>query len=160
MPSFDIVSEVDNHEVTNAIDQANRELNTRFDFKDSGAQYELSTDMIILTAPSDFQVKQMVDILENKWIKRNLDVQSFDKGDIDANLATAKMEIKLKKGIDKEAAKKITKFIKDSKVKVQASIQGEQVRVNGKKRDDLQEVMKLLKDNNFSLPLQFTNFRD
>jgi uncharacterized protein YajQ (UPF0234 family) len=160
MPSFDIVSEVDNHEVTNAIDQANREINTRFDFKDSGAQYEYSNDVITLTAPSDFQVNQMVDILENKWIKRNLDVQSFDKGEVDANLATAKMDIKLKTGIDKETAKKLTKFIKESKVKVQASIQGEQVRVNGKKRDDLQAVMQLIKDNNFTLPLQFTNFRD
>lgn len=160
MPSFDIVSEVDNHEVSNAIDQANRELNTRFDFKDTGAEYSYASEVITLSAPSDFQVKQMVDILENKWIKRNLDIKSFDKGEIDANLATAKMDIKLKMGIDKEAAKKITKCIKESKVKVQASIQGEQVRVTGKKRDDLQDVMKLLKDNDFSLPLQFTNFRD
>ena len=160
MPTFDIVSEVDNHEVSNAIDQANREINSRFDFKDSGAKYEFTTDMITLTAPSDFQIKQMIDILESKWIKRNLDVQSLDKGEIDANLATAKLEIKLKNGIDKEAAKKITKFIKETKIKVQASIQGEQIRVNGKKRDDLQAIISKIKEGNFSLPLQFNNFRD
>lgn len=160
MPSFDIVSEVDNHEVTNAVDQANREIKNRFDFKDLDATFVYTNDLISLKAPNDFQIKQMIDILHGKWINRGLDIKSLDQGAIESNLSEAKLDLKIKKGIDKESAKKITKFIKDSKTKVQPSIQGEQVRVNGKKRDDLQEVIKLIKEENFSLPLQFVNFRD
>jgi len=160
MPSFDIVSEVDQHELTNAVDQSNREVANRFDFKDSGAKFTLQKESILLTAPNDFQVQQMVDILEGKMAKRSLDIKAIEIGEILSNLAEARCEVKLKQGIDKESAKKITKIIKESKAKVQASIQGEQVRVTGKNRDDLQDTIQILKQADVSLPLQFINFRD
>lgn len=160
MPSFDIVSEVDNHEASNAVDQANREIDNRFDFKGTGAKFALDDEKINLSAPSDFQVQQMQDILESKWIKRGLDVQSFEWGDIESNVSEARQTVTIRQGIDKEAAKKIVKHIKASKIKVQAQIQGEQVRVTGKKRDDLQAVMTDLKESDIELPLQFNNFRD
>lgn len=160
MPSFDVVSEVDKHELSNAVDQANREIDNRFDFKGTNAKYTLSDTVITLSAPSDFQVKQMQDILETKVAKRGLDVMCLEFGEMNTNLSEAKLEAKLKEGIDKETAKKITKSIKDSKIKVQASIQGEKLRVNGKKRDDLQETIAFLKEQKFNLPLQFDNFRD
>ncbi len=160
MPSFDVVSEVDKHELSNAVDQANRELDNRFDFKGTGAKYALSDTVITLTAPSDFQVKQMQDILESKVVKRGLDILCLEFGEMNTNLSEAKMEAKLKEGIDKDVAKKMTKSIKESKIKVQASIQGEKLRVTGKKRDDLQEAIAYLKDQSFGLPLQFNNFRD
>lgn len=160
MPSFDIVSEVDAHELSNAVDQANRELSNRFDFKGSNANFALADEKITLTAPSDFQVQQMGDILENKIVKRGLDIQCLSFGDITSNLAEAKQEVEVKQGIDKETAKKIVKSVKDSKIKVQAAIQGEQVRITGKKRDDLQETMSHLKEVKLGLPLQFDNFRD
>jgi len=160
MPSFDIVSEVDQHELTNAVDQSNREVANRFDFKDSGAKFTLQKESILLTAPNDFQVQQMVDILEGKMAKRSLDIKAIEIGEILSNLAEARCEVKLKQGIDKESAKKITKIIKESKAKVQASIQGEQVRVTGKNRDDLQDTIQILKQADVALPLQFINFRD
>lgn len=160
MPSFDVVSEVDAHELTNAVDQANRELSNRFDFKGSNAKFSLAENKITLTAPSDFQLKQMADILENKIVKRGLDIQCLSFGDISSNLAEAKQEVEVKQGIDKETAKKIVKSVKDAKVKVQAAIQGEQVRITGKKRDDLQETIAHLKEAKLGLPLQFDNFRD
>lgn len=160
MPSFDVVSEVDKHELSNAVDQANREIDNRFDFKGSNAKYVLNDTTVTLTAPSDFQVKQMQDILETKIAKRGLDVLCLEFGEMNTNLSEAKIEAKLKEGIDKDTAKKITKAIKDSKIKVQASIQGEKLRVNGKKRDDLQETIAFLKEQSFNLPLQFDNFRD
>ncbi len=164
MPSFDIVSELNAHELTNAIDQANREVSTRFDFKGTDSKYEYSKEkekeMITLSTQSDFQLKQMIDVLKTKLSKRNIDLSHLEFGEPVIQLKTAVQEIKLKQGIETENAKKIVKLIKDHKLKVQAAIQGEQIRVTGKKRDDLQEVMALLKKDSFGLPLQFTNFRD
>lgn len=160
MPSFDIESEVDTHELTNAVDQANRELSTRFDFKGVDANIELADDTLTLTAPEEFQTSQMQDILTSKLAKRGISAKSLDPQPLDKNLAQAKLVIKIKQGLDQPSAKKIVKFIKDSKLKVQASIQGEQIRINGKKRDDLQDVIAVLKDEDFDIPLQFGNFRD
>lgn len=160
MPSFDIVSEIDHHELTNAIDQANRELENRFDFKGVDAVYELNKDHVLLRAPSDFQVHQMLPILQDKLVKRGLDIKVLDVQPLETNLSEARQKALIKEGISQEIGKKMTKLIKDSKLKVQASIQGDQVRVTGKKRDDLQEVMSLLKSQELELALQFKNFRD
>ncbi|MGE3919691.1 MAG: YajQ family cyclic di-GMP-binding protein [Gammaproteobacteria bacterium] len=160
MPSFDIVTEIDNHELVNAIDQANREVGTRFDFKDSGALYELKDDKILIKAQNEFQVKQMQEILNLKLSKRGLDIRSLELGKIETALHEARLTITVKKGIKQDFAKKITKLIKESNLKVQASIQGEQIRVTGKKRDDLQDAIALLKDGKLEQPLQYTNFRD
>lgn len=160
MPSFDIVSEFDQHEVNNALDQANREVGTRYDFKDSNAKFELKENSIHLSALSDFQLQQMMDILKSKMAKRQVDLQILDIKDPVIALNKASQEVKLKKGIDKELAKKVVQVIKDSKLKVQAAIQGEQVRVTGKNRDDLQSAISLMKTQNLGLPLQFNNFRD
>lgn len=161
MPSFDIVSEVDQHELTNAVDQAKREIDNRFDFKGVDAKYELeNADAIISRAPSDFQVKQMLDILQSKLAKRELDPKCLEVGDIESNLSEARQKLTIKKGIDKLLAKKIVKLIKDSKLKVQTALQGEQIRVSAKKRDDLQAVISLLKEAPLELPLQYVNFRD
>jgi len=161
MPSFDVVSEVDGHELTNAIDQANREITNRFDFKDSGATFEREGDnAIALKAPNDFQVKQMKDILVEKLVKRQIDVKSLDFGEIDKSLHEAVMRATVKQGIDQPTAKQINKLIKDAKLKVQSSIQGDKVRVTGKKRDDLQATISMLKEANLEIALQYTNFRD
>lgn len=160
MPSFDIVSNIDQHELTNAVDQANREVSTRFDFKDSKARLELSKDTITIIAPSEFQLKQVDEILKNKLAKRSVDIRSFTYKDIDTNLSEARQVIEAKSGIDQENAKKITKIIKDSGLKVQASIQGDQIRVTGKKRDDLQDVIAMLRQAKTPLALQYVNFRD
>lgn len=160
MPSFDIVSEINQHELSNAVDQANREINNRFDFKNIKALFELTKDTITLSAPNDFQVKQMQPILREKFAKRNLDPRFLEFKDISQSLSEARQEVQIKKGIDKELAKKITKLIKDSKLKVQSQIQGEQMRVTGKNRDDLQAVMALLRKEELEQPLQFENFRD
>lgn len=160
MPSFDIVSNIDDHEVTNAVDQANREVSTRFDFKGTNARLELVKDKITIIAPTDFQLKQVDEILKNKLAKRNVDIRSFTYKDINTNLNEARQIIEVKSGIDQDNAKKITKMIKDAGLKVQASIQGDQIRVTGKKRDDLQEVIALLRSSNTPLALQYVNFRD
>jgi uncharacterized protein YajQ (UPF0234 family) len=162
MPSFDIVSEVDLHELSNAVDQTDREVKTRFDFKDSDAHLEYVQDTTALTlqAESEFQLKQMTDILYKKLAKRGIDISAVEAGQPEIKNRRASLPITIKQGIDKETAKKIVKAIKGSKLKVQAAIQGEQVRVSGKKRDDLQQIMALLQDKDFSLPLQFINFRD
>lgn len=160
MPSFDIVSNTDQHEVTNAVDQANREISTRFDFKGTNARLEMNKDNITLIAPTDFQLKQIDEILKNKLAKRNVDIRSFNYKEMNANLNEARQIIEVKSGIDQDNAKKITKLIKDSGLKVQASIQGDQIRVTGKKRDDLQEVIAMLKGANTPLALQYVNFRD
>lgn len=160
MPSFDIVSNVDMHEVTNAVDQANRELKNRFDFKDIEAEFKLDSEKITAVAPSDFQVKQMIDILKGKWSKRDLDVAALDYQEIEAALHEARQVINVKQGIDADTAKKIVKLIKAEKLKVQSAIQGEQVRVTGKKRDDLQTAIAFLREQDLGLPLQFVNFRD
>lgn len=160
MPSFDVVSEIDMHELNNAVDQTNREVSTRFDFKGTDSRVELSGNVITLIAPTEFQVKQINDILQTKLSKRGIDIKCLEHGKISENLNEARQPVTLRQGIDKELAKKITRIIKDSKLKVQAAIQGEQVRVTGKKRDDLQEVIALLKKSNIELPLQYENFRD
>ncbi len=160
MPSFDIVSEIDMHELSNAVDQANREIDSRFDFKDSKAKYVLEKEHVAMSAANDFQIKQMQEILYAKLAKRNLDVRSIKWEDIEKNLSEARQKASLCQGIDKEAAKKLTKTIKEISNKVQASIQGDQVRVTGKKRDDLQEVMQKLREAELEIPLQFNNFRD
>lgn len=160
MPSFDIVCELDQHEVMNAVDQANREVTTRFDFKGSNAKFELKEKAIKMSAEADFQLKQMLDILCTKMTKRNINLAHLKPEDPVIQHKSAEQNIVLQEGISSEIAKKIIKIIKDAKLKVQAAIQGEQVRVTGKKRDDLQEVIALLKQTDVELPLQFNNFRD
>lgn len=160
MPSFDIVSEVDLHEAANAVDQASREVGTRFDFKGTEASYELKEGVITLRAESDFQLQQMRDILHPKLSKRGVDIGCLK---IDPPKGVGKVltqTLTLRQGIDTPLAKDIVKLIKESKMKVQASIQGEQVRITGKKRDDLQDAIALLRKSDVGLPLQFTNFRD
>ena len=160
MPSFDVVSEINQHELNNAIDQANREISNRFDFKGTNSRVELNDNIINLIAPAEFQIKQMDDILQTKLAKRGIDIRCLEHGKVTENNNEARQIVTVKQGIDKELAKKITRIIKDSKLKVQASIQGEQVRVTGKKRDDLQDAIALLKKSDIELPLQFNNFRD
>ena len=160
MPSFDIVSEVDSHELTNAVDQANRELATRFDFKGVDAKFVLDDMVVSASAPSDFQLKQMQDILRARLIARGIDVRCLEFGDIETNLAGARQKVTVKQGIERELAKKIQGAIKDAKLKVESQINGEKLRVNGKKRDDLQAAIALLRGAEFERPLQFENFRD
>ncbi len=160
MPSFDIVSKVNHHEVTNAVDQANRELTSRFDFKGTNARLEQSKNTITLFAPTDFQLKQINEIFCNKLAKREVDIRTLEYKNIEVNLNEARQIVEVKEGISQEQAKKVVALIKDSKLKVQASIQGEQVRVTGKSRDDLQEVIGMLRKAKTEIPLQFENFRD
>jgi uncharacterized protein YajQ (UPF0234 family) len=160
MPSFDVVSEVDKHELTNAVDQANRELSTRFDFKGQDASYALDDGVITQTAPSEFQLKQMLDILRGRLSARQIDVRAMDEGKVETNLAEARQKITIKQGIEQPVAKKIVAKIKEAKLKVEAQINGEKVRVTGKKRDDLQAAMALLRKADIEVPLQFENFRD
>lgn len=160
MPSFDVVSEVNVHELTNAVDQANRELSTRFDFKDVEAKFALEDKLITQSAPSEFQLKQMTDILRARLIARGIDARCLEFGDVETNLAQARQKITVKQGIEQKLAKKIAATIKESKIKVDTQINGDKLRVNGKKRDDLQDAIALLKKNEFEQPLQFDNFRD
>lgn len=160
MPSFDVVSEIDPHELSNAVDQANREIQTRFDFKGSNASFTLEKEEIKLVSNSEFSIKQMQDVLLNKLSKRQIDPRVITYDDLESNLHEARIKAKIANGISTELAKKIIKLMKDAKLKVQGSIQGEQVRVNGKQRDDLQTAIQFLKQQELELPLQFTNFRD
>ncbi len=161
MPSFDIVSEVDMHEVNNAIDQANREVGTRFDFKGIDASFENSDDStIIVKAEVDFQLRQMLVILRAKLVKRGIDTGSLQENDVQLAGKTATMHVTIQQGIESDIARKIVKMVKESKIKVQTAIQGEKLRVTGKKRDDLQKVMAMLKESNQKIPLQYNNFRD
>ena len=160
MPSFDVVSEIDTHELTNAVDQAIRELGQRFDFKGTDANFELEETTVTMIAPADFQLKQMLEILKLRIAKRGIDIACLEVKDAAVNLATAKQQVILKHGIDQETGKKVTRLLKDAKLKVQAQIQGEKVRVTGKKRDDLQEAIALLRKGSFEVPLQFNNFRE
>jgi uncharacterized protein YajQ (UPF0234 family) len=163
MPSFDIVSEVDMQEVRNAVDNASRELETRFDFRNVTASFELNdkNQTIKVVSESDFQVNQLLDILRSKLLKRNIEGSAIEVPDeFEHSGKTWSVDAKLKQGIETAQAKKIVKLIKDSKLKVQAQIQGEQVRVTGKSRDDLQSVMALVRGGNLGQPFQFTNFRD
>ena len=160
MPSFDIVSELSPHEIVNAIDQANREVSTRFDFKGTNAKFELNDFVVTLSAPADFQLKQMMDILKLKLTKRGIDIVCMKVDEPIVTGQTAKQVATLRQGIETELGKKIQRLIKDSKLKVQAAIQDKQVRVTGKSRDDLQAVIALVRGAKLELPLQFTNFRD
>ena len=160
MPSFDIVSEVDHHELTNAIDQSNREIANRYDFKGSSAKIELSSNELTLVAESEFQIKQMEPILKEKMARRKLDVGCLEFSDVVEMNRRASQKVIVREGLDSDISRKIVKLIKDKKLKVQVAIQGDQVRVTGKKRDDLQAVMQMLREANLSLPLQYNNFRD
>ena len=160
MPSFDVVSELNSHELANALDQANRELSQRFDFKDTGARFELEEFTVTLHAQVDFQLKQMLEFLKLRLSKRGIDLACMDVKEPETTLSAARQQVLLKQGVDAETGRKISRLIKDSKLKVQASIQGEKVRVTGKQRDDLQAAIKLLRGSQLDLPLQFNNFRD
>lgn len=160
MPSFDIVSEVDAHELVNAVDQANRELSTRFDFKGVDAKFELDDQTVTLSAPSEFQLKQMTDILRARLIARGIDARCLEFQDVLTNVAGARQTVLVKQGIERDLAKKIQAAIKDSKAKVDTQINGQKLRVTGKKRDDLQGVIALLRGAEFERPLQFDNLRD
>ena len=160
MPSFDIVSEVDLNEVRNAVDQSNREVGTRFDFKGTDARFEQSEGEVILSAPNEFQLRQMLDILQTKLVKRGVDIGCLEIKEPVVNLNAARQTVIMRQGIDADLARKLVKQIKGMKLKVQSAVQGEQVRVTGKKRDDLQAVISALGEGDFGLPLQFSNFRD
>ncbi len=160
MPSFDIVSQVDKHELANAMDQALREISTRFDFKGTKANIEYTDTLITLIADNDFQIQQVRDIAYNKMAKRQIDIGSFEEGKIEPSGMTAQQKLAVRQGIDKNTAKKIIKLTKESKLKIQAAIQDEQIRITGKKRDDLQKIMATLKNQDLGLPLQYKNFRD
>jgi uncharacterized protein YajQ (UPF0234 family) len=160
MPSFDVVSEIDTHELTNAVDQAVRELEQRFDFKGTGAKFELDDTTVTMLADAEFQLKQMLDILKLRIAKRGIDVTCLDVQDPEVNRARAKQLVVLKHGIDADTGRKVSRLIKDSKLKVQAQVQGDKVRITGKKRDDLQEAIAFLRKSDVGIPLQFNNFRD
>ena len=160
MPSFDIVSEVDLHEITNAVDQTNREVGNRFDFKGSDSRVEQKEALLTLHSDTEFQIRQILDILHLKIAKRGIDIAALSEGEIRSNGKKAILEITIRQGIDQETARKLVKQIKELKIKVQSSIQGDKVRVSGKKRDELQKVIENSKDSNPGLPLQYINFRD
>jgi len=160
MPSFDVVSEVDQHELSNALDQANREIGTRYDFKGSNARIERAGNQLTLEAESEFQLKQMIPVLMEKMSKRGIDVDCLEFGDVVEMNRRARQPVTVREGLDSETARKMVRLIKESKLKVQAAIQGEQLRVSGKKRDDLQQVMQIIRSAGLGIPLQFNNFRD
>ncbi len=160
MPSFDVVSEVDSHELSNAVDQANREVTTRFDFKGTDSKFELDGRVIKLSSGSEFQLQQMYDILCGKLVKRGIDIVALEKSEPVVQAKTATQTITVREGIGSDDARKLVKLIKDQKMKVQTAIQGDQLRVTGKKRDELQAVIALLREADIGLPLQYRNFRD
>ena len=160
MPTFDVVSEVNMHELTNAVDQANREISNRFDFKGTDARIDHDGVVLTLSAPSEFQLKQIMDILAQKLTKRGVDIDCLDAGEVEVATNKSSQSVTVRQGIDSELAKRMIKLIKDAKLKVQTSIQGEKLRVSGKKRDDLQRVIGMLREAKIELPLQFVNFRD
>jgi len=160
MPSFDVVSEVDKHELSNAVDQASRELATRFDFKGSGAAFELEGYVVTLAAPSEFQLKQMQDILRGRLSARGIDPRCLEIADPLVNLGGARQKATLRQGVSQPVAKQLIAAIKAAKLKVETQINGDKLRVTGKKRDDLQAVIALLRKTDVDLPLQFDNFRD
>jgi len=160
MPSFDVVSDFDAHEASNGVDQANREVTTRFDFKGTGSKFELEDAVISLTSQSDFQLKQMMDILHQKLAKRGIDLGCLEEQEPEFSGSEARQKVIMRRGIDTDRARKLVKQIKAAKLKVQTAIQGDKLRVSGKKRDDLQDVIAMLKDSDIGLPLQYENFRD
>ena len=160
MPSFDVVSEVDMHELRNAVDQANKEVSTRYDFKGTDCSFELNDELITLKAEGEFQIKQMRDVLRSKMVARKVDTGALDIQDIEGQLKSTRQRILLKQGLDCDAGRKVSKLIKAGKFKVTTQMQDKQVRVTGKKRDDLQQVMAMLRAEDIGVPVQFTNFRD
>lgn len=160
MPSFDVVSDFDAHEAANAVDQANREVTTRFDFKGTGSKFELDNQVITLTSQSEFQLQQMMDILRQKLAKRGVDIGCLDEQEPEITGSAARQNVILRRGIDSDLARRLVKTVKNSKIKVQAAIQGDKLRISGKKRDDLQATIRLLKETDVDLPLQYENFRD
>ena len=161
MPSFDVVSEVDKHALTNAVDQANRLIGNRYDFKGVDASFERSEYQVTLSAEADFQLQQMLDVLQGALLKNGIDIACLEIADATASGKQVKQEVVVRTGLESDLCKKMVKIIKDRKMKVQAQIQGDQVRVTGKKRDDLQAVMAMLREaEGIDMPLQFTNFRD
>ena len=161
MPSFDIVSEVNQQEVKNAIEQANKEITNRYDFKGSDARIEQKEFELTVFADDDFKLGQVMDVLRNRLAKRNVDVRSLELGTVEKISGDkVKQPVKIRNGIEQEKAKSITKLIKESKLKVAGSIQGNAVRVSGAKKDDLQAAIQLVRSKATDLPLQFTNFRD
>jgi len=160
MPSFDVVSDFDSHESRNGVDQANREVTTRFDFKGTGSKFELEDEVISLTTQSDFQLKQMLDILHQKLSRRGIDIGCLEEQEPEFSGSEARQKVVMRRGIDTDRARKLVKQIKAAKLKVQAAIQGDKLRVSGKKRDDLQTVIAMLKETDIGLPLQYENFRD
>lgn len=160
MPSFDVVSELNHHEVRNAVDQANREIDTRFDFRGTDAKYSLEGAEITIDAQAEFHLKQMLEILKLKLAKRGVDLVCLEEKEPEVNLARAKQKVLLREGIDADSARTLQRAIKDSKLKVQAAIQGDKIRVTGKSKDELQAAMALLRRTKVERPLQFNNFRD
>jgi hypothetical protein len=160
MPSFDVVSKIDMHELNNAVDQTNREVNNRFDFKGSNSHIEVADNILTLVSTAEFQLEQMIDILCTRLSKRGVNTGCLEYGPVQESGKEARQVITARQGIDKDLARKIVKLVKDSKLKVQASIQDDQVRVTGKKRDDLQNIIAFLKEQKLELPLQYINFRD
>ena len=160
MPSFDIVSEIDHHEFTNAVDQASRELAQRFDFKGTKARFERQDNVVTAIAESEFQVRQLLDILHAKLAKRGIDIDCVELGEVSSNVAETRQPATIREGIDKDLARRLVRLVKEMRVKVQAQIQQDQVRVTGKNRDDLQQVIAELKNSELDYPLQFRNFRD
>ena len=160
MPSFDVVSEIELHELSNAVNNANRAITQRYDFKGTETSVKQSKEEITLISESEFQVQQVLDIMHKELVGRKVDIKNLEEGDVKPNGKLMEQKLQVRQGIDKDTAKKIVKLIKDKKLKVQSAIQGEQVRVTGKKRDDLQAVMALLRDQDLPVALQFSNFRD
>ena len=160
MPSFDVVSEIDQHELVNAIDQTTRELANRFDFKGSNARVERSDDVIKLVAEAEFQTRQMLEILQSKMTNRGIDIDCIEIGTVSSNVAEATLPITVREGIDSDLARKLIKLVKETKLKAQAQVQQNQLRVTAKKRDVLQDIIKALKETELNYPLQFKNFRD
>jgi len=160
MPTFDVVSEVDLHEVANAVDQTSREVANRYDFKGLDASLTREDNVLTLQAPAAFQLKQMLDILAQKLARRGVDVACMEEGKVEESGNRARQLVTLRRGIDAELARKLVRLIKDKKLKVQTSIQGEKLRVSGKSRDDLQQVIGMLREEKIDQPLQFENFRD
>ena len=160
MPSFDVVSEVDMHEVTNAVDQASREVGNRFDFKGSDSNFTREAQDVIITSESDFQVRQMLDVLQTKMSRRGIDIACLELGEVEEVGRKARMRVTVRVGLDSDLARRIVKEIKNKKMKVQAAVQGGQVRISGKKRDDLQQVIAALRELDVDMPLQYINMRD
>ncbi len=160
MPTFDLVSEVDMHEVSNAVDQANREVTNRFDFKGTDSRFEREEAVITSVSESDVQLQQMLDMLKSRLVKRGIDIACLAVGEPEVTGRQARQRITIRQGLDQELCRRLVKEVKSSKLKVQASIQGDRLRVSGKKRDDLQAVIARLRELDVGLPLQYVNFRD